>query len=672
MKPAAIFQSANFFRFVSPVPCLLAALVALWVGGAATAQPVTTAGLLDEMTDLAGLAEFPDPPYTCKQFSSYDRAAKSPAENWFANGDCGQYLRVEDHAGRKEYVMMDAAGPGAVVRIWSANPGGTLRIYLDGADVPALEAPMTDLLGGKAAGFPKPLAGEYSRGWNLYFPFPYAKHCKITSDAGKFYYHVNYRTYPAGTAVETFTAAGLANLAGRIGRLAGDLAKPGPAAAAGDRHPFELKLPPGVPTRWRIAGPQAITEIAARLDAGDPVAALRAVWVEILFDGNRTVAAPLGDFFGSAPGINEFATLPLGMTAGGGMRSNWYMPFRETAEIRLTNTGREPATLSGELRLAAHEWRPSSLYFHAKWRAGWDVPTRPMLDWNYLTATGRGVFAGVSFAIDNPVKEWWGEGDEKIYVDGEAFPSHFGTGTEDYYGYAWCWPGLFTHAYHAQPRCDGPGNYGRTSVNRFHVIDRIPFTRDFRFDMELWHWHEKCKVNMAVTAYWYAQAGATDGFKDPAPGELVVRPLPAWVVPHVAGALEGEKLRIVRVTGRVDPQDWDGTSAGRQLWWHAGMRPGDSLTVAFAAPKSGKYRVFGRFLSAPDYGIHQLAINGRPTGEPVDFYHEKVRPGDEIDLGEFDLRAGDNEFSATVKGANPKAAKAYMLGLDYLLLKPVP
>ena len=111
------------------------------------------------------------------------------------------------------------------------------------------------------------------------------------------------------------------------------------------------------------------------------------------------------------------------------------------------------------------------MHFHAKWRAQFDVPTRPMIDWNYLTAKGQGVFAGVAFAIDNPVKDWWGEGDEKIYVDGETFPSHFGTGTEDYYGYAWCWPGLFTHAYHAQPRCDGPGNYGRTSVNRFHILD---------------------------------------------------------------------------------------------------------------------------------------------------------------------------------------------------------
>jgi len=62
---------------------------------AADVAPVTTRALLTDMIDLAGMAQFPSPPYTCRQFSSYDRAAKSPSENWFANGDCGQYLRVE-------------------------------------------------------------------------------------------------------------------------------------------------------------------------------------------------------------------------------------------------------------------------------------------------------------------------------------------------------------------------------------------------------------------------------------------------------------------------------------------------------------------------------------------------------------------------------------------------
>ena len=66
-----------------------------------------------------------------------------------------------------------------------------------------------------------------------------------------------------------------------------------------------------------------------------------------------------------------------------------------------------------------------------------------------------------------------------------------------------------------------------------------------------------------------------------------------------------------------------------------------------------------------------MAINGQPAGAPADFYEPEVRATSERLLGEFELKAGDNEFSVTVVGANEKAVKSYMFGLDYLLLKPV-
>ncbi len=497
-------------------------LGSLW--SAADAPPVTTESLLRQMSSLSGLAEFPDPPFVCRQFSSYDRASKSPAEDWFANHDRGHFLRVEERDGRSEHVMMDAAGPGAVVRIWSANPEGTLRVYLDGAEKPALVAPMQELLGGGTAGFPKPFAGERSRGWNLFFPIPYARSCKITSDKGDFYYHVNHHTYPQGTAVETFDAAKAAALS---------LPELGPPNAAGrETRKVGLKLEPGARENIRLEGARALSSMKLTAAAENLEQALRAVLLRIRFDGEETVVAPLGDFFGSAPGINPYQTLPLAMAADGAMRCSWFMPFRREAEISFINSGSTPVALTGELAVEPCEWTERTMYFHAKWRASWDHPTRPFVDWNYMTASGRGVFVGASFSIDNPVKEWWGEGDEKIYVDGEKFPSHFGTGTEDYYGYAWCWPGLFTHPYHSQSRCDGPDNYGRTSVNRFHFLDSIPFTRDFRFDMELWHWHESCAVNLAVTTYWYAMPGGGDGFREPAPEDLKVRPMPAWKDPE--------------------------------------------------------------------------------------------------------------------------------------------
>ncbi len=644
---------------------------------AAAAPAVTTSSLIEEMTDLAGMASFPSPAYTCKQSSSYDRKSKSPEDSttsgWFANADHGQFMRQEDRAGRKEYVMMDAAGPGAIVRIWSANPAGTIRIYLDGAEQPVLETPMTNLLGGTFAGLPKPISGEYSRGWNLYFPIPYARSCKVTSDKGGFYYHVNYRTYEAGTTVEPFRLEQIKTLAERIKKLAARLDNPRGQADefGGQVQEFELEVPAGESVRQEFSGPQAFTRAVVRLSAQNRQAALRGVIVKVAFDGENCIEAPLGDFFGSAPGLNAFATLPLGMTKEGEMYCHWFMPFRESATLELVNRTKEPVSLAGEIALKDYEWTERSMHFHAKWRVQWDVPSRPMIDWNYLTARGRGVFAGVSFCIDNPVRNWWGEGDEKIYVDGEKFPNHFGTGTEDYFGYAWCWPGLFTHAYHAQPRCDGPRNYGHTSVNRFHIIDRIPFTKDFKFDMELWHSHASCKVNMAVIAYWYARPRATDGFQPIRSGDAVVREVAAYAPPGVPGAIEGENLRVLKVKGIARPQERGELSGGEQLWWRGERKPGDALILAFPAPKAGKYRVFGRFLTARDYGIHQMAINGQPAGAPADFYEPEVRATSERLLGEFELKAGDNEFMVTVVGANEKAVKSYMFGLDYLLLKPV-
>ena len=117
---------------------------------AAPPAEITLSTLLTEMADRAALARFPSPSYTCRQFSSYDPASTSPdnLDTWFANGDCGHFLRVEETEGRTEHVLMDADGPGAVVRIWSANPAGNLRLYLDHSEEPALTAPMTELLGG--------------------------------------------------------------------------------------------------------------------------------------------------------------------------------------------------------------------------------------------------------------------------------------------------------------------------------------------------------------------------------------------------------------------------------------------------------------------------------------------------------------------------------------------
>lgn len=646
---------------------LLVAALSGWAGS----PPVTTESLLDDMTNLVALARFPSPPFTTRQFSSWDRAAVSPSNHWFANADSGQFLRVETNSGRREFVMADVEGPGAVVRIWSANPAGTVRCYLDGAETPTLEAPLKDLLGGTYPGLPPPLAGEASKGWNLYVPIPYARSCRITCDSGKFYYHVNVRTYPPGTPVETFDPAQLTRLAPRIYAvaarlLAGGMADP-PAGAEPQALSFRLR--PGDTSTVSVRGERAIAALDLRPRARDLESGLRGVVLQMQFDGEPCVEVPLGDFFGCGPGIHPFSTIAMGMTTAGVLSARWFMPFREGAMVRWTNLGTQEVEVVGTLHSVRHHWREDSLHFHAGWRAEFGVPTLPMRDWNYLSVTGAGVFVGASFGIDNPVRKWWGEGDEKIYVDGETFPGHFGTGTEDYFGYAWCSPQLFTHAYHAQPRCDGPDNYGRTSVNRLHILDRIPFARDFRFDMELWHWDNRCQVNLAVAAYWYGRPGSRADFPRLRPDDLVLRPMPPYGAARVPGVLEGESLAVVRAAATAEPQEWPGTSGERHLWWHKGVRTGDVLVVSFPAPKDGRYQVFARCLAAKDYGIHQLTINGRIVVPPLDSYHPEVVVRAERDLGWFDLKAAGNELAITALPANPAAEPLNLFGLDYLRLQ---
>ena len=121
-------------------------LLAGWSGpgahGSAENPGVSLGTLLEELADRDRLSRLPDPAYRCRQASSYDRRSTDPGDptTWYANMDRSYFVRTETHQGRTEYVMMDEAGPGALVRFWATwhGPGGgpfsngTLRFYLDG------------------------------------------------------------------------------------------------------------------------------------------------------------------------------------------------------------------------------------------------------------------------------------------------------------------------------------------------------------------------------------------------------------------------------------------------------------------------------------------------------------------------------------------------------------
>ena len=148
--------------------------------------------LLAEMTDREALASFPANNYKVMQFSSYDRRSIHPdSAGWFANNDYTHFIREEANEGRREFVMFDDNGPGAIVRWWMTFAGegghtGTIRVYIDGNSIPAIESEPIQLLSGSLmTGAPlsasvSPLTDTLRRGHNLYLPIPYRSSCKIT------------------------------------------------------------------------------------------------------------------------------------------------------------------------------------------------------------------------------------------------------------------------------------------------------------------------------------------------------------------------------------------------------------------------------------------------------------------------------------------------------------
>ncbi|HEV8001323.1 MAG TPA: glycoside hydrolase family 172 protein [Planctomycetaceae bacterium] len=607
------------------------------------------------------------------------------------------------------HVLAEMDGPGCVVRIWSANPkdAGNIRIYLDGAEKPVIEAPLEALLGGKwqttidskeTIPFPDPLACERSRGFTLYFPIAYARHCKITVDRPDIYYHVDYRTYAKGTEVETLSLQDLSKHSQDVSVAIRRLQLPiiGHSSRPNESRVLVCGLRPGGTADFSFKGSQAIRRLAARVHSDSkllPAEAWRGVVLKVTFDGapRPQIWCPLGELFGTSPGFAAYNSFPCdgGQTEQPPgprgpippeeqMRSWWHMPFEQSCVIQLQNYGKRALYVDLEVVLGPHEWTDRSMHFHAKWRTE-TLKTRPFRDWTYCDIKGKGVFVGDMLSLVNPVRAWWGEGDEKIYVDGETFPSWFGTGSEDYYGYAWSDPKPFQHPYHNQTRCDGPGNRGRTSVNRFHILDSIPFERSFRFDMEFWHWTPNIDVPYAATSYWYARPGATDDFHEP--DANVLQNLPPAPPPATAyrikGAIEGEKLKITKKSSDfpTEPQDmtaFDGNWSGANHLWGRPSKAGEWVDLELPVATPGRQHVIVYLTKARDYGTVQFHLNGKPLGSAIDcFQRDGVVATGPIDLGVVDLKPGTANLRVEVVGTNPKSdGLRDMWGLDCVVLKP--
>lgn len=494
---------------------------------------VTLETLLAEMVSVEESARYPAIPYRCLQVSSYDRSSVSPdSSGWFANNDGFGIVRTEVNEGRTERVLFDEEGPGVITRIWitTLDKRGTWRFYFDGSKSPNWQLPAYDLMKfnvpevGRGLLQPHTSYTPDGKGGNtLFFPIPYAKGCKITFEDARGidptpkYYQINFRRYPVGTIIETLSAKVAKRAAKKIAETDQLLLKPVvkcDSVMLNKRQKLEI----GVPMTLKLPqGSYAVYELKLKVQTQNPrdyAQVMRNIVLQGMFDGKETIWAPVSDFSGGGMGAPFVESWFLSADGKGNVTSRWLMPYRQTASVALTNQGDTPADVEVSLCIAPYKWDDRTLYFHASWRQERGIPLSDTpdndascIDWNFATIQGRGVYKGDVLTLYNHSPEWYGEGDEKIWVDNDAFPSHFGTGTEDYYNSSWAPVVPFHTPFGGAPRADNESSHGYNTFFRTRNLDGIPFDNRLTFDLEMLSW-KKGTADYATTIFWYGDVKA--------------------------------------------------------------------------------------------------------------------------------------------------------------------
>lgn len=306
---------------------------------------------------------------------------------------------------------------------------------------------------------------------------------------------------------------------------------------ANDDGNWQDKIEPG-DTRviGEVKGPGIIKHIWITIASNEPYH-LKKIVLRMYWDGEETpsVEVPVGDFFGLGLGkYNLYESRFVSVGSQRALNSSFPMPFREAAKITVTNEGEQAINaFYYNIDWEKHGSLPeNTAYFHAQYRQ--EVPTDGWTtDWkrngdkkintkqnnsgegNYviLEAEGRGHFVGVTHSIIQNQGDWWGEGDEMIYIDGAETPQIHGTGAEDYYLGAWCYGGCginpfghelptFDYSEYGNPIIGGDDRGAQWTVYRYHSESPIVFDESIRVTIEHGHANHRSD-NYYTVAYWY-------------------------------------------------------------------------------------------------------------------------------------------------------------------------
>lgn len=302
----------------------------------------------------------------------------------------------------------------------------------------------------------------------------------------------------------------------------------------GGNRDFVVVPPGSEATLADIAGAGKVTHIWMTLRCEDPLY-LRKLVLRVWWDDEAepSIETPVGDFFGMGHAqTTNWASLPLQMAPQDGKSFSCWFPMPYATRARWTITNECDADAIVYFYIDYEEFSDAAAVdgqgrFHAQWRR--ENPCEGISDagmsndefsfggenlggaGNYviLEAEGAGHFVGCHLNVHNlrdvpdDVFNWYGEGDDMIFIDGEQWPpSLHGTGTEDYFGTAWCPSTEFHGPYHGIILPGGANWSGKITLYRYHIEDPVRFQSSIRVTIEHGHANRRSD-DYSSTAYWY-------------------------------------------------------------------------------------------------------------------------------------------------------------------------
>ena len=443
--------------------------------------------------------------------------------------------------------------------------------------------------------------------------------------------------------------------------------------APGDTHVLMDVKGPGLITHiWlTFLGPE-VQQWAKNGSANHQEMLLRIYW-----DGNPRpgVEAPVGDFFAGCFGRrSEVISLPVQVPNGDAYNCFWQMPFRKSARVEIVNQSDKAINL---LYYNIDWIQKKSLprdtpYFYAQYRQ--EYPAQPGKDYVLLDTKGKGHYVGTVLAVRTRSPAWFGEGDEKIYLDGETKPSIQGTGTEDYFLSAWGLKKTST-PFFGVPYFDQWGIVGgHTSAYRWHLNDPIVFNKGIRVTLEHWgwmspdenpdykstSWNER-EDDYASVAFWYQTGQPTFDARAP---HASMRKLPslerviAYARDYTDASHHGPGEIVKQPLAFYD---------GAQLLLKPETEKDGWLEIPFEETKQEPLRLLLNVTRSYDFGKYQASLNGVKLGSVIDLYSPTIS-NDEVHLLDFWPTPGHYTLRLECVGKNPLSS-AYYLGLESVRLR---